>query len=46
MKKCKACGCADIEYDNARGDAVCVNCGTVLEDLLIISEVCLKFITF
>ncbi len=39
MSKCKACGCAEIEYDASRGDAVCVNCGTVLEDNIIVSEV-------
>ncbi|XP_055908053.1 transcription factor IIIB 90 kDa subunit [Eupeodes corollae] len=37
--KCKNCGSTDIEVDNARGDAVCTNCGSVLEDNLIVSEV-------
>lgn len=37
--KCKNCGSTEIEEDNARGDAVCTNCGTVLEDNLIVSEV-------
>lgn len=37
--KCKNCGSADIEVDNARGDAVCTNCGSVLEDTIIVSEV-------
>ncbi|KAJ0173749.1 hypothetical protein K1T71_010898 [Dendrolimus kikuchii] len=38
-KKCKHCGSSDIEVDPARGDAVCTNCGTVLEDNIIVSEV-------
>lgn len=37
--KCKNCGSTDIEVDNARGDAVCTNCGSVLEDNIIVSEV-------
>lgn len=37
--KCKNCGSADIEVDNARGDAVCTNCGSVLEDNIIVSEI-------
>lgn len=37
--KCKHCGSTDIEVDSARGDAVCTNCGSVLEDNLIVSEV-------
>ncbi|XP_037913725.1 transcription factor IIIB 90 kDa subunit [Hermetia illucens] len=37
--RCKNCGSTEIEVDNARGDAVCTNCGTVLEDNLIVSEV-------
>ncbi|XP_037950896.1 transcription factor IIIB 90 kDa subunit isoform X2 [Teleopsis dalmanni] len=37
--KCRNCGSTDIEEDNARGDAVCTNCGSVLEDSLIVSEV-------
>lgn len=37
--KCKNCGSADIEVDNARGDAVCTQCGSVLEDNIIVSEV-------
>ncbi|XP_053682420.1 transcription factor IIIB 90 kDa subunit [Sabethes cyaneus] len=38
-RKCNNCGSADIEVDNARGDAVCTNCGSVLEDNIIVSEV-------
>ena len=37
--KCKNCGSTEIEVDNARGDAVCTNCGSVLEDNLIVSEI-------
>ena len=36
---CKQCGCSDVEIDQARGDAVCTNCGSVLEDNIIVSEV-------
>ncbi|XP_037963126.2 transcription factor IIIB 90 kDa subunit [Plutella xylostella] len=38
-KKCKHCGSSDIEVDPARGDAVCTNCGTVLEDNIIVAEI-------
>ena len=38
-KTCTNCGGADIDRDAARGDAVCTNCGTVLEDNIIVSEV-------
>ncbi|XP_066550982.1 transcription factor IIIB 90 kDa subunit [Amia ocellicauda] len=36
---CKNCGCTDIDIDQARGDAVCTGCGSVLEDNIIVSEV-------
>ena len=36
---CAHCGCTDIDKDTARGDAVCTNCGSVLEDQIIVSEV-------
>ena len=36
---CSHCGGTDIEYDQARGDAVCTSCGSVLEDNIIVSEV-------
>lgn len=39
MRKCKNCQSTDIEIDSARGDAVCTNCGSVLEDNIIVSEV-------
>lgn len=38
-KKCKNCGSSDIEVDPSRGDAVCTNCGSVLEDNIIVAEV-------
>ncbi|KAG8227785.1 hypothetical protein J437_LFUL006419 [Ladona fulva] len=38
-KKCQNCGCTEIDTDPARGDAVCTNCGSVLEDNIIVSEV-------
>ena len=36
---CNHCGSSDIDTDPARGDAVCTNCGSVLEDQIIVSEV-------
>ena len=36
--KCRACGSTEIETDPGRGDAVCTNCGVVLEDQLIVNE--------
>lgn len=39
MGKCKNCGCTDIDVDQARGVAVCMGCGSVLEDNIIVSEV-------
>ncbi|XP_047467706.1 transcription factor IIIB 90 kDa subunit-like [Mugil cephalus] len=38
-KVCKNCGGSDIDVDQARGDAVCMSCGSVLEDNIIVSEV-------
>lgn len=38
-RKCKNCGSSDIEVDQARGDAVCTNCGSVLEDNIIVAEI-------
>ncbi|XP_055322354.1 transcription factor IIIB 90 kDa subunit [Sitodiplosis mosellana] len=37
--KCKNCGSSNIEVDCGRGDAVCTNCGSVIEDNIIVSEV-------
>lgn len=36
---CPHCGETEVDKDPARGDAVCVGCGNVLEDTLIVSEV-------
>ncbi|KYM97990.1 PREDICTED: transcription factor IIIB 90 kDa subunit [Cyphomyrmex costatus] len=36
--KCRNCGSTDIETDPGRGDAICVECGFVLEDSVIISQ--------
>ena len=36
---CKQCGGTDVDVDQGRGDAVCTNCGSVLEDNIIVSEV-------
>ncbi|XP_043930305.1 transcription factor IIIB 90 kDa subunit [Protopterus annectens] len=36
---CQNCGCTEIDIDQARGDAVCTGCGSVLEDNIIVSEV-------
>ncbi|KAG7461312.1 hypothetical protein MATL_G00208730 [Megalops atlanticus] len=38
-RKCKNCGGAEIDIDQARGSAVCTGCGSVLEDNIIVSEV-------
>nr|XP_015824509.2 transcription factor IIIB 90 kDa subunit isoform X2 [Nothobranchius furzeri] len=37
-KVCKNCGGSEIDVDQARGDAVCMGCGSVLEDNIIVSE--------
>ncbi|XP_071487027.1 transcription factor IIIB 90 kDa subunit-like [Diadema antillarum] len=36
---CSNCGGSDIDTDQARGNAVCVTCGAVIEDNFIVSEV-------
>lgn len=36
---CHHCGSSEIDVDAGRGDAVCTNCGSVLEDNIIVSEV-------
>lgn len=38
-RACTHCGCSDIDTDQARGDAVCTGCGSVLEDQIIVSEI-------
>lgn len=37
--KCKNCGSSELEVDPGRGDTICTNCGTVLEDSVIVSDV-------
>ena len=37
--KCKSCGSTDIDYDPSRADAVCTNCGIVLESSIIVSDI-------
>ncbi|XP_060781205.1 BRF1 RNA polymerase III transcription initiation factor subunit a [Neoarius graeffei] len=39
MRRCQNCGGTDVDVDQARGDAVCMGCGSVLEDNIIVSEV-------
>lgn len=36
--KCRNCGSTNIDTDPARGDAICIECGFVLEDSIIISQ--------
>jgi len=36
---CRNCGGSLVEKDSARGDTVCTNCGTVLEENAIVAEV-------
>lgn len=37
--KCDACGSTEIDVDAARADAVCTNCGNVLESSIIVSDI-------
>ena len=39
MRSCPNCQSTDIETDAARGDAVCIQCGSVLEESTIVNEV-------
>lgn len=36
---CKNCGGTEIDHDQARGDSVCISCGSVVESLCIVNEV-------
>jgi len=38
-KVCPKCNSSDIDSDGSRGEAVCTNCGHVLEECAIVSEV-------
>lgn len=37
--KCKSCGSSEIDHDQARGDTVCMGCGSVLEHSIIVSSI-------
>lgn len=37
--ECPSCGSRDIEIHDSSGDAICVSCGTVLEENAIVSSV-------
>lgn len=37
--QCPSCSCNEIEYNDASGEAVCINCGTVLEENGIVSSI-------
>ncbi|KAJ7076019.1 BRF1-domain-containing protein [Mycena belliarum] len=39
MPSCKDCGGTVLEYDSAAGNGVCVNCGMVIEENAIVSEI-------
>ncbi|KAJ7119443.1 hypothetical protein C8R44DRAFT_788091 [Mycena epipterygia] len=39
MPACKDCGGTVLEYDTAAGNGVCVNCGMVIEENAIVSEI-------
>lgn len=39
MSSCTACGSKEIEYDGALGNSVCVRCGVVLEENVVVAEV-------
>ena len=36
---CENCGSSNIEFDQSQGNSICVNCGSVLEENTIVSEV-------
>ena len=38
-RACSTCGSSDIDFDPSRGDTVCTNCGSVLEESAIVNEV-------
>ncbi|KHN85330.1 Transcription factor IIIB 90 kDa subunit [Toxocara canis] len=38
-RTCPHCGSSEIDDDAARGDSTCMNCGTVLEESTIVSDV-------
>ncbi|KAH6926400.1 hypothetical protein HPB50_018107 [Hyalomma asiaticum] len=38
-KSCTNCGSSEIDTDPSRGDAVCMGCGSVLENSIIVSDI-------
>ena len=36
---CRHCGSSEFETDQARGDTVCMECGIVIEDNVIVNEI-------
>jgi len=42
--KCTGCGSTDIDVDPSRADAVCTNCGNVLESSIIVSDISKKML--
>jgi len=38
-RKCRNCGSSEIDVDRGCGAVACKNCGSVLEDSIITSEV-------
>ena len=41
-KTCPHCQSSEFDVDPARGDTVCTNCGIVLEENAIVSEVTIQ----
>ena len=39
MAKCTKCGSRDIDFQEAGGQSICVNCGTILEEDAIVSSI-------
>ncbi|CAJ0585766.1 unnamed protein product, partial [Mesorhabditis spiculigera] len=37
-RACKHCGCSEVDEDAARGDAICMGCGAVLEESIVVVE--------
>ncbi|CEF62856.1 Transcription factor IIIB 90 kDa subunit [Strongyloides ratti] len=39
VRTCHHCGSSEIDEDTSRGDTTCMNCGTVLEESIVVSDV-------
>ena len=37
-RACQQCGGTEIDEDPARGDAICMGCGAVLEESIVVLE--------